>query len=144
MQPADDVQFGDAQRGRLPRFLHDFIHGQLEAVLVAFLARERAKLAAQDAVVRVIDIAVDDVAGAAAVPAPVDEVRNGADRVEVFALEEPQGVGVGNPLTRNDFVVEVAQLAALNKKVHEQQLTANAVWGKRSLTAEERKWTQIY
>src|SRR2546430_14908763 len=143
MQPADNVQLRDAQRQRFARLLNDFVRGQLETVLVALLAREGAELAAQDAVVRVVDVAVDDVAGAAAVLALVYKVGDGADRIEVFALEQPQGVGFGNPLAGHDLVVNVAQLAALYEEVHEQQLTAKAVLGKGSLTADERKWTRM-
>ena len=66
MQSADDVQFRDAELQRLARLLDNFLDGKLEAVGVAFLARERAELAGQDAVIRVVDVAVDDVAGAVA------------------------------------------------------------------------------
>src|SRR6266545_103568 len=118
MQSADDVQLGDPDGQRLARFLDHLRNRQLEAVLVAFLAGERAELAAQDAVVRIVDVAVDDVAGATAVLALVDKIRNGADGVQVFALEKPQGVGLGNPVAGGDFVADIAQLAALQKKVH--------------------------
>src|SRR5437879_8676831 len=118
MQSADNVQLGNAQRQRLARFLHDLVSAQLEAVFVAFLAGERAELAAQDAVVRIVDVAVDDVAGAAPILALVHKIRDGADGVEVFALEQPQGVGLGHPFAGDHFVVEVAQIAALEKKVH--------------------------
>ena len=66
MQPADDVQFRDAERQRLARLLDNFLDGMLEAVGVALFAGEGAELAAQDAVIGVIDVAVDDVAGAIA------------------------------------------------------------------------------
>src|SRR6266571_5540424 len=118
MQSADNVQLGDAQRQRLARFLRDLVNAQLEAVFVAFLAGERAELAAQDAIVRVVDVAVEDVAGAAPILALVHKIRDGADGVEVFALEQPQGVGLGHPFAGDHFVVEVAQIAALEKKVH--------------------------
>src|SRR5438034_6869236 len=118
MQSADDVQFGDAQRQRLARFLNDFIDGQLKTVLVAFLARERAELAGEDAVVRVVDVTVDDIAGARTVPALVHKVGDGADGIEVFALEEPQSIGFGNPFARDNFVIDVAQLATFEKKFH--------------------------
>ena len=133
MQPADDVQFRDSKRQRFARLLHDFLDRQLKTVLVALFAGEGAELAAQDAVIRVIDVAVDDVAGA--VLALVHKIGDGPRRVEVFALEQPQGVGFGNPFASDDFVVKVAQFAALENKVHEQQLTANAALGKGSFNA---------
>jgi len=118
VQPADDVQLGDAQVQRLARFLNDFLDAELEAVGVALFAREGAELAAQDAVVRVVDVAVDDVAGAVADAALPRDVRDRADGVQVFALEQAQRVGLGDPFTRGDFVVEVSQFGALDKKVH--------------------------
>src|SRR3989442_4260146 len=140
MQAADDVQFGDAQRQRLARLLHDLVNAQLEAVLVAFLTGERAELAAQDAIVRIVDVAVDDITGAAAVLALVHKIGDGADCVEVFALEQPQGIGVGNPLAGDHFVVEVAQIAALQKEVHRINRNHGNIT---SVTTATRKTTLI-
>ena len=64
MQSADDVQFGDAQLQRLARLVDNFLNGELEAVGVAFLLREGAELAGENAVIGIVDVAVDDVAGA--------------------------------------------------------------------------------
>ena len=122
MQPADDVQLGDAQLQRLARLLDDLLDGQLEAVGVALLAGEGAELAAQDAVVRVVDVAVDDVAGAVAHLALAGEVGDGAEGVQVLALEQAQRVGLGNALAGGDLVVEVAQFAALDEKLHKLRL----------------------
>ncbi len=118
MQPADDVQFGDAQSQRLARLLDDLSDGELEAVGVAFLAGERAELAAQDAVVRVVDVAVDDVAGAVADLLLAREVGDGADGVQILALEQPERIGFGNAFAGGDLVVEVAQFAVLNEEIH--------------------------
>ena len=118
MQPSDDVQFRDAERERLTRLLHHLLDAQLEAVLVALLAGEGAELAGEDAVVRVVEVAVEDVAGAVAhLPLP-REVRDGPDGVDVLALEKPQGVGIGKALPGDDLVVEVTQSAVLNGKTH--------------------------
>src|SRR5581483_4568284 len=57
MQSADDVQLRDAELQRLARLLHDLLRGELEAVGVALLPRERAELAGENAVVRVVDVA---------------------------------------------------------------------------------------
>ena len=118
VQPADDVQLGDAQAQRLAGLGDDFLDAKLEAVGVALLAGEGAELAAQDAVVRVVDVAVDDVAGAAARFALASEVGDGADGVEVFALEQAESVGLGDPLAGGDLVIEVAEFAALDEKLH--------------------------
>jgi hypothetical protein len=46
------------------------------------------------------------------------EVGQGADGVEVLALEQAQGILIGNALATDHFVVEVAQAALLQKEVH--------------------------
>ena len=66
MQPAHDVQLRDAQPQRLARLADDLLDGELEPVRIPLLARERAELAAQDAVVGVVDVPVEDVAGTVA------------------------------------------------------------------------------
>src|ERR1035438_8636624 len=126
MQPAHDVQLGDAQAKGLAGLLDDFLHGELEAVGVALLAGEGAELAAQDAVVRVVDVTVDDVAGAVAHFALPGEVGNRANGVQVFALEKAKRVGFGNPLAGGDLVIEVAEFAALDEKLHRLRLAEPA------------------
>ena len=118
MQSADDVQFGDAEFQGFPRLFNDLPDGQLKAVGVAFLARERAELARQDAVVRVVDVAVDDVAGAVAGFFPARQVGDGADGVQILGFKQPERVGLGNAFAGGDLVVEVAQFAALNEEIH--------------------------
>src|ERR1035437_2554157 len=118
MQSADDVQFRDAELQRLARFPDDFLDGKLEAVGVAFLARERAELAREDAVVRVVDVAVDDVAGAVADFALPHEIGDGTEGVQVLRFKQPHRIGFGNAFARDDFVVDVAEFAALNEKIH--------------------------
>ena len=102
-------------------FCDDFLDGELEAVGVAFLARERAELARQDAVIRVVDVAVDDVAGAVADLFLPRKIRDGADGVQVLGFKQPQRVGLGNAFAGDDLVVNVAQFAALNEKIHWRQ-----------------------
>ncbi len=94
----------------------------LEAVGVALFAGERAELAAQDAVVGVIDVAIDDVAGAVAGFALAGQVRDGADGVQVLRFKQPERVGLGNAFARGDLVVKVAQSAALGEKIHRPKL----------------------
>src|ERR1039458_4978491 len=122
MQPAHDVQFGDAQAERLTGFLDDLLDRELEAVGVTLLAGEGAELAAQDPGVRVVDVAVDDVAGAIAHLALPGEVGDRAEGVQVFALEKAECVGLGNPLAGGDPVIKLPQLALLDKKLHRLRL----------------------
>ena len=123
MQSANDVQFRDADFQRLSRFPDNFFDGKLKAVGVAFLARERAELARKDTVIRIIDVAIDDVAGTvvAAFFLP-RKIRDGADGIQVLRFKQPQRVSLGNAFARDDFVVNVAQLAALNEKIHTPEL----------------------
>jgi len=123
MQSADDVQFRDANFQRLARFLNNFLDGKLKAVRVAFLARERAKLAGQNAIIGIIDVAIDDVARTIADFELPRKIRNRADGVQIFRLEQSQRGAFRNALARNDFVVDVAQFAALNEKIHTIDLT---------------------
>src|ERR1051325_5979646 len=118
VQSADDVQFRDAEPQRLARLLDHLLDAQLKAVLVALLAREGAELAAQDAVVGVVEVAVDDVAGAVADLAFPGEIGERAKGIEVFRLEQAQCVGLGEPFTCGHLVVEVAQRTLFQQEIH--------------------------
>src|SRR5208282_6341812 len=100
----------------------DFLDGELEAVGVALLAGKGTELAAQDAIIRVVDVAVDDVAGATAGFALASEVGDGANGVEVLALEEAERVGLGNSLAGGDLVIEVTEFAVLDEELHNLRL----------------------
>src|ERR1039457_5601154 len=126
MQPAHDVQLGDSQAERLTGFLDDLLDRELEAIGVTLLAGKRTELAAQDTIVRVVDVAVDDVAGAIAHLSLPGEVGNRANGVQVFALEKAKRVGFGNPLAGGDLVIKVAEFALLDKKLHRLRLAEPA------------------
>src|SRR5690242_13417094 len=64
MQTAYDMQLGDAQAQRITGFGGDFFHGELKTVGIAFFSGESAELAAQDAIIRVVDVTIDDIARA--------------------------------------------------------------------------------
>ena len=115
-------------------FRDDFLDGELEAVGVAFLAGERAELAAQDAVIGVIDVAVDDVAGAVAGFLLPREIRDGADGVQVLGFKQPQRVRLGNAFARGDLVVNVAQLRCVERKNSRKTISRNRGFGKLSLS----------
>ena len=85
----------------------------LKAIGVPLLAGKGAELAGEDAVVRVVDVAIDDVAGALADLSLPDEIRDGTDGVEILGFEQALGVGVGDSFARHHFVVDVAQVAVL-------------------------------
>src|SRR5688572_4014733 len=119
MQAADNMQFRDPDRESFTRFLDDVIHGELKAVGVALFAGERAELAAQDAVVRIVDVAVQNVARAiAALPFP-HEIRDCADGVEVFAFEKAKSIRLGNTLRRDHFFVDISKIAVAKRKRHQ-------------------------
>ncbi len=94
VEPPDDVQFGDAQLQRLAGLRDDLRDAKLKPVRVARLARKRTELAAQDAVVRVVDVAVQDIARPVADPALPGKVGDGPDGVQIFALKKAQRVGL--------------------------------------------------
>jgi hypothetical protein len=117
MQSADDVQFRDAELQGFPRLFNDLLDGQLEAVGVAFLARERAELARQDAVVRVVDVAVDDVAGAVAnffgTPGPRWRRRRSNPSIQTAGAHRPRKCVRRRPPCRTGRAI-----AALNEEIH--------------------------
>src|ERR1700679_4167023 len=125
MQPADNMQLGDADLQRLAGFPDNFFDGKLEAVRIAFLAREGTELAGKNAVIRVIDVAIDDVTGPVANLALAHKIRNGPDGVQIPGFKQPQGAGLRNAFASDDLVVDVAQFAALNEKIHAIDLTEN-------------------
>jgi hypothetical protein len=112
------VEFGDADGQRFARFLDHLGNRELEAIGVAFFAGEGAELAAEDAVVRVVDVAIEDVGGVVSAFAGADEIGDRTDGVEVFAVEKAEGVVFGNALAFDDFVVEIAEFAVAEGKVH--------------------------
>ena len=122
MQPADDVQLRDPELQGFARLLDNLLDAELKTVGVALLPRERAELTLESAVVRVVDVAIDDVTGAVAHAPGASQIRHRRDGIQVGALEETQRVGVGNPLAGRDFVVQVAQCAAFGEKVHQRTI----------------------
>jgi hypothetical protein len=78
------------QEQSLASFLHDFFDGKLEAIGIPLFAGERAELAAQDAVIGVIDVPIDDVAGAIGRRAQAHlpgKISDGANGLQILALE---------------------------------------------------------
>src|ERR1051325_4142337 len=92
MQSSHDVKFRDADMQGFPRHGHDLIGGVLKSVRIALLASKRAKLAAQDAVVGIIDVAINDVGRPVSVFPLICEIGDRAKSIEVFALEKPDRV----------------------------------------------------
>ena len=123
MQAADDVQFGDAEFQGFARFLHDLRGREFEAVGIAFLAREGAELARENAVIGIIDVAIDDVARAIAHFLLPHQIRDGSDRVQILRFKQPQSIGLGNAFARRDLIIKVAQLAALDEEIHQNTIS---------------------
>jgi hypothetical protein len=93
--------------------LRDFLDGELHAVSIALLAGEGAELATEDAVIRVIDVAVDNVAGAVAVFPAADQAGQRAEGVEVLAFKKPQRLLLGKTLPCRRLLAEAAPFALL-------------------------------
>src|SRR5215831_10207641 len=84
MESPHNMQFSDPKLHCLPRFLNNFLDRVLKSIRVPLLSCKRTKLAAQDAIVRVIDVAVDDVACVIAHFFAAREVRDRPNRVKIF------------------------------------------------------------
>src|SRR5438477_4240667 len=79
MQTPYDMQLGDPQAQRVTGLGGDFFHVELKTVRIALFSGEGAELAAQDAIIRVVDVAIDNIARAVPNLALAREVRNRAD-----------------------------------------------------------------
>jgi hypothetical protein len=106
--------------------LNDFINRQLEPVGIALLSGKGTKLAAQDAVVRVVDVAIDDIAGPIANFSLARHIGYRPDRIYILALEKAQRVRFGNAFAGDNLVIDVPEIAALDEKLHKDTITENA------------------
>src|SRR5262249_42870135 len=88
----------------------------LKTIRIALLSRERAELATQDAVVGIIDVAINDIAGPIADHSLARQVSDRSHGVQILALEEPQRIGLGNSLACGNLVIKVPQFAPQKKK----------------------------
>ena len=122
MQPADDVQFRNSQLQRLARFLDDLLDGELETVGITFFPRKRAELAAQNTVIRIIDVTIENVTGMVPDFALAPAMGHCAERMEILALEKPQSVRFREALPGGYLVVKIAEFAALSKEMHTNTL----------------------
>ena len=106
MEAADHVDFGDADIEAALHAVEDFINGHLKGVLLVFARSECAELAAEDAVVGVVDVEVVDVGADVPVLALADDVGDCAEGVQVAAAVEGEGVGIGDALAVAHLVVD--------------------------------------
>jgi len=118
MQPSYDVQFGDPKQQGLTSLLHHLIDRELKSIGIALLARESAKLAREDAVVGVVNVAIDDVAGPFTYFALTNEIGDRADGVQVLARKQSQRILVRDTFRRHDPFVDVAQFRVSEGKTH--------------------------
>src|SRR5258708_6577383 len=114
---------------RFAGFLDDFFDRELKTIRIALLAGKGTELATENAVVGVIDVTIDDVAGPVADLSLSREISDSSDRVQILALEKPQPIGFGNSLPCGNLVVKVAQFAPLDKELHLISLPDLAVLG---------------
>jgi hypothetical protein len=113
MKPADDVQLRHAQVQCLPRLLHDLLDAVLKTVRIPFFSGKRAELATQDAVIGIVDVAINNIAGSIPHLALAHQVGQGTERVEVLALQQAQGLRFGDTHPGRDLLVDVAKLTSL-------------------------------
>src|SRR5207247_5757684 len=92
MKPPDDVQLSNTERQSLPGDLDHFLRTILKAIRVPFLAGKGAELAAQDAVVGIVQVTIENVAGAVADLSRPHKIGDGSDGIQVLALKKPQSV----------------------------------------------------
>jgi hypothetical protein len=119
MQPADNVQFRYAQMEGFAGFLNNLLNGKLKTIGIPLLSRERTKLATQNAIVGIIDVTINDIAGPVADFSLPGEIGDRSDGVQILALEQPQRIGFGNSLSGGNLLIKVPQFAALDKEPHE-------------------------
>src|SRR5262245_26807809 len=101
MESADDVQFGDPKVKRFAGFLNNFINRKLETIRVALFTGKGAELAAENAIIRIIDIAINDIASPVADPALASEISDGTKCIQIFGFEKPQSIDIRNPFARD-------------------------------------------
>src|ERR1700760_961497 len=114
MKSANHVNLGDAELKGLARCLDNLRDGQFKGMRVAFPGPERAELAREDADVRVIDIAVQDVSGAIPVISPPNNVWDQSKRIDVGRAIRLGRLFLVYSFRRYDFIVDRAQF--LRKK----------------------------
>src|SRR5262245_38692773 len=119
MQSAHDVQFSDSEVQSFASFLDNLFNGKLETIRISLLSSEGTELATQDAVIVIIEVTIDNVAGPIANLSLSGEVGDGSHGVQILALEKAQRIGFGNSLACGNLVVKVPQFAALNEELHE-------------------------
>jgi hypothetical protein len=108
MESANNVQLGNAEIQRFAGFFQNLFERELESVRIALFAREGTELAAQDAVVGIVDVAIEDETR----PRPdfllARQVGDGSKGVEVTRFEKTLGVCVGDPFAASYLVVNIA------------------------------------
>jgi len=141
MQSANDVQLGRPQFKGFASFLYDLIQVELKSVRIALLPRKRAKVTAQDAVVRIVNVPVDDVTGPVAGLALAHDLGDGADGVQVLRLEQAKRVTLRDSFPGSDFVVDVLQPASLDQEMHNKDLAEGGEPSKRLVVTPEGRLT---
>src|SRR5262245_36157997 len=118
MKATDHVDLSDTQFHRRLHLGNDFLRGMLEAIGIPHFSSKRAEFAAEYAVVGIVNVTVDDIAGALPDLLLSREICNRPNRVQVLALEQTQRLRFGDPFAGGDFLVDLAMLTALHEKLH--------------------------
>ena len=83
MQSSHHVHLCNSELNSISHCLDNFVDRIFKRVSIAFFSSKRAKLAGQDANVRVIDVAVVDIACVVAVLSFAHDVRNHSEGVKI-------------------------------------------------------------
>jgi hypothetical protein len=122
VEAANNVQFGDPEVQRLTGLLDYLLNPKLKSVSIPLFPSKGAELTTENAVVRIVDITVQNITGLVACLTLSDKVGDGSDGVQVLAFEQPQGIGLRNSFVCGDLFIKVPQFAALNEKLHQIEI----------------------
>ena len=104
MEPSHHMDLGNSLLQPVPHRLDDLRQRVFKRVRVALPRAERAELAGEDANVRVVDVPVENVGGHVPVFPLADDVRDGAQGVQLVGLVEPDRILVRDSLPCQDLV----------------------------------------
>src|ERR1700746_132624 len=117
--------------------LNDFLDGKLKTVCIPLFPCKRTELAAQNAVIGIINVTIEDVTGAVADFALPGQIGKCPKHVQLFALKQTKRLLIRNALSRSDLFVKITQWAALDEKLHGIRLPERRVLANLLLAAQQ-------
>jgi hypothetical protein len=115
--------------------LDDLLNGELKTIGIALLPGEGAELAAEDAIIGVIQVAIDQVGGMGADAAVAEFIGQGTEGVEVAGSEEAQGFFGGEAFSVEEALTEGMERGALPAAIHVGACIALKAAGRKGRTA---------